>query len=61
MPADRIEQIQKMSATMMKPAVLAVFGFISGMFSGTVISLITAAYLRRSATEDALDAPPALT
>lgn len=46
---------------MMKPAVLAVFGFISGMFSGTVISLITAAYLRRSATEDALDAPPALT
>ena len=60
-PADRIEQIQKMSATMMKPAVLAVFGFISGMFFGTVISLITAVCLKRSATEDALDAPPALT
>lgn len=56
-PADRIEQIQKMSATMMKPAVMAIFGFISGMFFGTVISLITAAYFKRPAVEDAADTP----
>jgi hypothetical protein len=59
-PADRIEQIQKMSATMMKPAVMAVFGFISGMLFGTVISLVSAAFLKRPAVEDTEDAPPAL-
>jgi len=57
-PADKIEQIQKMTATMMKPAVQAVFGFIAGMVFGTIISLITAAFLKRPASDEIVDAPP---
>ena len=36
-PSDKIEQIQKMTAVMMKPPVLAVVGFMSGMLCETTI------------------------
>ena len=58
-PADKIEQIQKMTATMMKPAVQAIFGFVVGMIFGTIVSRITAAFLKRPASDDLVDAPPA--
>ena len=60
-PSDKIEQIQKMTAVMMKPPVLAAMGFVSGMLFGTLISLITAAFLKRPAAENLADAPPPLT
>ena len=59
-PSDKIEQIQKMTAVMMKPPVLAVVGFMSGMLFGTIISLVTAAFLQRPAAENPADAPPPL-
>ena len=59
-PSDKIEQIQKMTAVMMKPPVLAVVGFMSGMLFGTIISLVTAAFLQRPAAENPADAPPTL-
>lgn len=59
-PPDKIEQIQKMTATMMKPPVLAAMGFLSGMFFGTIISLVTAAFLKRPAVEELADSPPPL-
>ena len=58
--SEQIEQIQKMSAIMMKPGVMTAFSFIAGLFFGTVISLISAAFLKRPAVEDAGDAPPTL-
>ena len=60
-PSDKIEQIQKMTAVMMKPPVMAMMGFISGMLFGTLISLVTAAFLKRPAVKDLADAPPPLT
>jgi hypothetical protein len=59
-PSDKIEQIQKMTAALMKPPVMAAMGFVSGMLSGTLISLITAAFLKRPAGENLADAPPPL-
>ena len=59
-PSDKIEQIQKMTAVMMKPPVMAVVGFMSGMLFGTIISLITAAFLKRPAVENLTDSPPPL-
>jgi len=58
-PADKIEQIQKMTGIMMKPPVLAAIGFMSGLFFGTLISLVTAAFLTRPADGDP-ETPPAL-
>jgi hypothetical protein len=52
--ADKIEQIQKMSGAFMKLPMQMVFGFFGGMFFGTIISLISAAFLKREASE----APP---
>jgi len=60
LPADKIEQVQKMTATMMKPPVLAVMGFLSAMFFGTLISLVAAAFLKRAAVDDLSDSPPPL-
>ncbi len=48
---DKIDQIQKMSAMWMKPAVQACFAFIFGMIFGTIFALITSAFLKRPATE----------
>ena len=53
--ATQIEQMERMSRTMMKPGVFAFVTFIQAALSGVVIALITSAFVRRSATE-----PPAL-
>ena len=50
--ADKIEQIQKMSAPFMKPPMQMAFGFLGGMFFGTIISLISAAFLKRPPSEE---------
>ncbi|MSU23600.1 MAG: DUF4199 domain-containing protein [Opitutus sp.] len=55
-PTDKIEQIQKITAAMMKPPIQAAFGFVFGMLFGTIISLITAAFLKRAASDE----PPAM-
>jgi hypothetical protein len=59
-PTDKIEQIQKATAVMMKPPVMAAMGFLSAMFFGTLVSLVAAAFLKRPALEDLADAPPPL-
>ena len=50
--ADQIEKIQGMSAMFMKLPVLMVSGFLFNMFFGTVISLISAAFLKRDDREE---------
>ena len=50
--ADKIEQINTMTRTWMKPGIQAGVGFIFGVFVGTLISLITAAFLKRPATDE---------
>ena len=45
--AEKIEQVQKMSAPFMKLPAQMAFGFLGGMFFGPVISLISAAFLNR--------------
>lgn len=52
MSGTQIEQAEKGIRWMMKPPILACFGFISGMFWGTLIALITAAFFRRPAVND---------
>jgi Protein of unknown function (DUF4199) len=56
MGSAQIEQAEGIMRKMMHPVVQTLFGFIGGMVFGTVISLITAAFLKREATEE----PPAL-
>lgn len=51
MSADKIEQIQKVSAPFMKLPMQMVFGFLGGILFGTLISLISAAFLKRSVTD----------
>jgi hypothetical protein len=51
MSADKIEQLQSITAIWMKPAALSALGFLSGVILGTLISLITAAFLKRPASE----------
>lgn len=60
MSADKIEGIQKMTATFMKPAMQAASSFVFGMIFGTIISLITAAIMKRPAVEDLAGDPPPL-
>lgn len=55
--AAQLEQMEKGMRFMMKPPILAVFGFLQGMFWGTIISLVTSAFLKRSATAE----PPPVT
>ena len=52
MPAARMEQAESMMRKMMSPPIQACFGFLAGMFFGTIISLISAAFLKRPATEE---------
>jgi hypothetical protein len=59
MPSDTIDKAEGMMRMMLKPAVQAGIGFISGMIFNVVISLIVAAFLRRKASTD-LAAPPPL-
>lgn len=48
--SDRIEQAEKMMRKMMSPVMQAVIGTIFGMVFCTLISLVTAAFLKRPAT-----------
>lgn len=43
----QIEQMENGMRMMMKPPIMAVFGFVQSLFTGTVIALITSAFLRR--------------
>jgi len=48
MGADKIEQVNRMTRKMMKPAIQAGIGFFMGLFFGTLFALITAAFLKRT-------------
>jgi len=50
--ADKIDQINAMTRAWMKPAVQSAIGFFAGLFFGTLISLITAAFLKRPAADE---------
>ena len=50
--ADKIEQIQKVSAPFMKLPMQMVFAFFGSMLFGTIISLISAAFLKRDDREE---------
>lgn len=54
MNADAIEKMETITRKFMTPPIMAAVGFIQAMLGGTVISLITAAFLKRSAN----DGPP---
>ena len=54
--SDKIEQINAMTRGMMKPPIQAAFGFIFGVLFSTLISLVTAAFLKRPATEEVVAA-----
>jgi hypothetical protein len=54
--SSQIEQMEKGMRMMMKPPLLAFFGFVQAMIGGTLIALITAAFLRRPASAE----PPAI-
>lgn len=56
MSGARIEQAEGMMRKMMSPPIQATFGFLAGMLFGTIISLITSAFLKRAAS----DLPPAV-
>jgi hypothetical protein len=50
--ADKIEQVNSMTRSMMKPAIQAGIGFFMGLFFSTLFALITAAFLKRSARDE---------
>lgn len=52
MSATQIEQMERFTRMMMKPAVMAIGGFVQSMFVGTIIALITASFLRRPASAE---------
>ena len=52
MSGARIEQAEGMMKKMMSPPIQAAFGFLGGMLFGTIISLISAEFLKRAAVED---------
>jgi hypothetical protein len=58
--AAQIEGAEKMTRTMMKPPIQAAFGFVFAMIGGTILSLIVAAFLKRTALERAEAQPPSL-
>jgi hypothetical protein len=60
MSAAQIEAAEKMVRKMMSPAIQAGSGFFGGMVLGTLISLVTAAVLKRPAVAESFDAPPPL-
>jgi hypothetical protein len=47
-----IERAEAMMRKMMSPPIQACFGFVFGMIFSTIISLITAAFLKREAVTD---------
>jgi MFS family permease len=48
----QIEQVEKIVRAMSRPPIQAAFGFLGGMFFGTVISLVTSAFLQRPARDE---------
>jgi len=52
MSADKIEKAEGLMRKMMNPAIQACVGFLSGMMFGTLISLVTAAFLKREASAE---------
>jgi hypothetical protein len=48
----RIEQAEGMMRKMMSPAAQVAFGFCAGMLFGTLVSLVTAAFLKRPAKDE---------
>ena len=50
--ADKIEQVNSMTRSMMKPAIQAGISFFMGLFFSTLFALITAAFLKRSARDE---------
>jgi len=54
MSGAQLEQAEKGIRFFMKPAITAVVGFVAGLFWGTIISLVAAAFLKRKATEEAV-------
>jgi hypothetical protein len=52
MSADAAERATAMVRKMMHPAVQSAIGFVMGLFFGTLVSLVTAAFLKRPATEE---------
>jgi hypothetical protein len=53
---DKIEQINAMTRGMMKPPIQAAFGFVFGLLFSTLISLVSAAFLKRAATDEVVAA-----
>lgn len=51
----QIERAEGMTRKMMSPAIQAALGFFFGLLFGTIISLITAAFLKREATEELVE------
>ncbi len=56
MSADAAEKATAMVRKMMHPAVQSAIGFVLGLFFGTVVSLVTAAFLKRAATDEVVSA-----
>ncbi len=52
MSSARIDQAEGMMRKMMNPAIQAAFGFFGGLFFGTLISLVTAAFLKRPGQDE---------
>jgi hypothetical protein len=57
--SDQIEKAEKITRMMTKPAFQAVFSFFGGIIFGVILSLITAAFLRRKGSAQ-LPTTPAL-
>lgn len=52
MPAARMEQAETMMRKMMSPPIQICFQFLGGMFFGTLVSLVTAAFLKRAPADE---------
>ena len=59
--AAQIEGAEKMIRSMSSPGVQALFGFLGSLMFGAIISLVTAAILKRPAVPEALATPPPIT
>ncbi len=60
LPVAQAEAAEKMMRAMSGPTAQVVMGFFGGLFFGTIISLVAAAFLKRPAAPEALDSPPPL-
>ena len=61
MSASQIEAAEKMVRMFSGATAQAISAFFGGMFFGTLVSLVTAAVLKRPAAPESFDAPPPLT